>query len=452
MKSRLFATGLAFLSAGLVACGGGGGGGGNVTPATPTPQPTSTSTPAPKPSNNPYGCVGQPPFTSAAARRSSISHPVAAGDSFAYSGKLNRVYAQSAPCVQPTATASASISVNVTDSATTAPNGQSATDSQSVETDNYPTQSTTITTDQTLQNNATGFVLFADSSSDSSGNSIATAYNVAQVLDKGPGTAGSWQNDPTAIVTEQLADGTHISRRLASDGSYTDTETFPDGSQSTINVNGAATGKPLDGSGTYTIAGVQLTYAAPAGGSITETSSSGKTSTYPAWFTISGGALVTDSFTDNGTQTIDTNCALAPTFPTQGTQIVETSSTTDPVLGYTDLRVTTSYNVDGYGAVCVAITDILKSYYDYQLDTTKIYRSQNGQPNSVNTITEYLTMTSPTSALPASRTRTSEAGVSPVTVAAHVAAIQHQRAIALAVRAHALHTILMHQRAKGAVQ
>ena len=452
MKSRLFAMGLAVLSAGLVACGGGGGGGGGITPSGPTPTPQPTSTPTPAATNNPYGCVGQPPFTTtAAARRSSIAHPIAAGDAFTYSGTLTKTYTQSSPCPQPTATAVASVIVNVTDSATTAPGGNgSATDSKSAETDTYATQTTATTTDQVVQNAAAGFVLYSTVSSDGAGNSISTNYNVAQLLDKGPGTAGTWQNDPSGAITETLADGTRISRTVAADGSYTDTETFADGSTSTIVVNGAVNGKTADGSGTYDIAGTTLTYAAPSGGNITETSSSGKTSTYPAWF-ASANPLVTDTFTDNGTVAIDANCGLSSAIATQGTQIQETLTTLDPVLGYTDTRVTTSYVVNGFGTVCVAITDTLKSYYDYQLDTTKIYRSQNGQPNSVNAITEYLYMTAPTSALPASRTAQST-GVSPALVSARIAAISHQRSIEIAKRSAELHTLLLHLRAKGAVQ
>lgn len=453
--------GLAVLAAGLVACGGGGGGnGGGVTPPgpTPTPQPTitPTATPTPTPTpvstNSPYGCVGQPPFTSSAAvRRSSIAHPIAAGDSFTYSGTLSKTYTQSSPCPQPTATTAASIAVTVTDSATTAPNGNgSATDSQSVETDAYPTQSVQTTTDQVVQNASAGFVLYSTVSADNAGNSITTAYNVAQLLDKGPGTTGAWQNDPSGTLTETLADGTHISRTIASDGSYTDNETFADGSTSSIVVNGAVNGRTADGSGTYTIAGTTLTYAAPSGGNITETSSSGKTSTYPTWF-ATANPLVTDTFTDNGTAAIDANCHLSPAIATQGTQIQETLTTLDPVLGYTETRVTTSYVVSGFGTVCVAIADTLKSYYDYQLDTTKIYRSQNGQPNSVNAITEYFTMTAPTSALPASRMAQST-GVSPSLVAARIAAISNQRSIEIAKRSAALHALLMHLRAKGAVQ
>jgi hypothetical protein len=405
------------------------------------------------PTNNPYGCVGQPPFTgSAAVRRSSIAHPIAAGDSFTYSGTLNKTYTQSSPCPQPTATAAASVAVTVTDSATTAPGGNgSATDSKSVETDAYATQSVQTTTDQVVQNAAAGFVLYSSVSADNAGNSIGTAYNVAQLLDKGQGTAGTWQNDPSGTITETLADGTHITRTVATDGSYTDTETFADGSTSSIVVNGAVNGKTADGSGTYTIAGTTLTYAAPSGGNITETSSSGKTSTYPAWFTTAN-PLVTDAFADNGAAAIDPNCGLSAAIATQGTQIKETLTTLDPVLGYTDTRVTTSYVVNGFGTVCVAITDTLKSYYDYQLDTTKIYRSQNAQPNSVSAVTEYLTMTSPTSALPASRTAQSATGVSPSLVAARIAAISHQRSVEIAKRSAALHTLLMQLRAKGAVQ
>ncbi len=463
MKSRLLSMGLAVVSAALVACGGGGGGGGNPPPTLP-PSAPPTATPSPKPTNNPYGCVGQTPFTNSAARRSMAApRPIAAGDQFTYSGSLQQTYSASAPCPQPTATTSATITMKVTDAATTAPNGGgSATDSTSVETDAFPTQSTTTTTSDVLQIAGSKLLLYSTSSNDGTGNSIQTSYGSAQEIDDLGSSSPPWTFNPAATISESLSDGTAIARTLASDGSYTDTETYADGSTATIAVNGAANGKPLDGSGVYSFVGDTFSYAAPAAGTITLTITSpgaaNKTRTFPAWFTVpSSGGYVTDSFTDAGSAPFDASCSVSPTIGTSGDRVVETYSVLDPVLGYTETRTTTSYDVAGYGPACVTIADTLKSYYDYSGDTTRIdYQSTNGQPNSLSTIAETLSMQSATCTggppcAQVRRTQT-EQPVSPVAVAARIAAIDHYRALQRARRAEALRAFALHFVHQGAVR
>lgn len=459
MKTRLFAMGLAVMSAALVACGGGGGGGNNnYTPPqnTPTPVPTVTATPTPTPTPaNQFGCVGQSPYTASSARRtSSVPHPVATGDAFTYTGSLQKKYAQSAPCPQPTSTTSAQVSISVKNTAATSPSG--ATDVQSTETDAFPTQSITTTTDQIVQLTSSAYQMLSTASTDATGNKVATTYVKPQTLDNLPETTGTWSNDPAASVTETLADGTSVSRTLASNGTYNETYTYPNGIQNTIAV------ADLSGAADYHLAPgqrcngeVDFSYGAPSGGSITLTINSfapnksgvcvttTATRTFPQWFTPPAASYVSDQFSDNGAQPIPTACNVS--FATNGQQIVETSNVLDPALGYTDKRVTTSYVVTGYGAVCVTIADTLNGYYDYADDTTKIdYQSQNGQPNSVDTITETIGMQTSACAsgssgpCPAARRAQSTAGVSPLIVAMRVAAIDHVRALQRATRAREL--------------
>ncbi len=381
-------------------------------------------------------------------------HPVASGDTFAYSGTLSRTYAQSAPCPQPTASTSAAIAISVSDSAAGSPSG--ATDSKSTETDAFPTQTTVSTTDQIVKNTSTQFLLYSTTSKDSIGDTIATSYTNPQVLDTLPESAGqTWgPNDPAGTVNETLADGTRIARAVAADGSYTDTETFVDGSTAKIVVDGAANGKPLDGGGVYAFAGTTFTYAPPAAGNITLTigTQPPKTRTFPAWFTVPK-SYASDTFIDNGSQPFDPKCAVNGAIGTSGNQIVETSTVLDPVLGYTEARLTTSYVVPGFGAACVKIDDTLNSYYDYQSDITKIdYQSQNGKPNSVDHIVEYLGMTAPVSPYPALRRRQSAGAVSPLAVAGRISAIEQTRAVERARRIEALHAFAKQFTKKGTVR
>lgn len=385
-------------------------------------------------------------------------HPIASGDTFAFSGTFSKTYTQTAPCAEPTSSTSATVGVTVTNSSASSPSG--ATDVQSVETDTFPTQTSTTTTHQIvgLANSGSQFVLYSTTSSDPAGNTIATSYTNPQLLDKLPETSpDAWgPNDPAASVTETLADGTSIARTVKSDGTYTDDEHFVNGTSNTITIDGAANNKPLDGGGVYDIVGTTFTYSPPSGGTIKLTISGTPqiTRTFPAWFT-KPASYITDTYVDNGSKPFDSNCSVNGSIGTTGNQIVETYQVLDPVLGYTDTRTTTSYVVPGFGAACVKIDDTLDSYYDYQNDTTKIdYQSQNGKPNSTDHVVEYLGMSSPASAYPSLRRKQSTSAVSPLAVARSIAAIQHMRSIQIGKRVEALHAFATRiiEQSKGAVR
>lgn len=462
MKTRLLVAGLAVISAALVACGGGGGTNNPLPTTHPSTSPTATPTPAPTATPTPanFGCPGVSPFAIGSRRAMAAPRPIASGDQFSYTGTLQQTYAQSAPCPQPTATTSATVAIGVSDSATTAPSGNAGSLSTVTETDAFPTHSSTITTTQTLELSGSKLLLYATTSKDTTNDTIATSYANAQQLDD-LGAGGSWTNNPAATITEALADGTAISRSVATDGSYTDTETYVDGSTATINVNGAANGKPLDGSGVYSFAGASFAYGAPSGGNITLTISSPgsptKARSFPAWFTVPASAYITDSFADNGTKTFDASCTVPASIASSGNQIVETYSVLDPILGYTETRTTTTYDVDGYGPACVVIADTLNSFYDYSNDTTRIdYQSENGQPNSVNTISETLSAQSATcgsGSPPCTQLRRADTRpVSPAVVAGRIAAIEHYRAVERAQRIRALHAFAVRTIHQGAVR
>lgn len=508
----------------------------NITDSTANPSGvTLQSVGAPRPeataSSNPYGCVGSTTYnkTGTHSMVAAPPHPIAGGDSFAYSGTLSSTYSQTAPCPEPSASSNATVAVTVLATPTALPGVGTVSDLQSTESDAFPTETTTTVTDQYVQNAGSAYELFEQKSSDGNGNSLDRKYTTAQLLDKLPETpSDTWTNSSAqaGTMTETLADGTSVSRTIANDGSYTENETFPNlqtttktpllyftvtaetnatingipgftltvpagitGSVSlailssgawttvegpvsisastatfpvsagtltltqgqkvylaifqttsgstasgsaSISVKGQATGSSIDGSGMYAIAGTTFAYAAPGSGTITLTIGGSTQRTFPAWFTVPA-SYITDTFVDNGQVLFDSNCSVNGTISTQaggkGNRIVETNSTLDPVLGYQETRVTTSYVVNGYGAVCVKIDDTLNSFYDYQNDTTKIdYQSQTGSPNSVNHIVEYLGMSSPAVQYTSVRKQSvSQQGISPLTVAQHVAAIQLQR-------------------------
>jgi hypothetical protein len=353
----------------------------------------------------------------------------------------------------------------------------------STETDAFPTNTTTTNTASVVEIENGVLDLYSTASDDGTGNTITTSYNTKQEIDDlGTAVFGSaWSNDPAAGVSEKLSDGTAISRTIASDGSYADTETAPNGVKTIAYVNGSARGTTLDGGGTYDFSAgsqcsgageVSFAYAAPSGGNITLTISdwalnsnnvcteSSKTRTFPQWFTVpaSGSSYITDTFVDQGAAGIPTSCSVPASIATSAnSKVVETYNVLDPVLGYTESRTTTTYDVSGFGPACVTISDTLSDYYDYSDNTTRIdYQSTNGQPNSVNTITETLGMQSATctGGTPCAQVRRAESqqAVSPAIVVARVGAIEQYRAVQRAQRVEALHRFALRFARGGAVR
>ena len=226
-----------------------------------------------------------------------------------------------------------------------------------------------------------------------------------------------------------------------------------------VTINGLANSTALDGFGNVFSSRIRYAeYSAPTGppgsGTITLSFPGSKTPsrTFPAWFTLAG-PLISDTFADNGPAGFPAGCAVTPAIGTQGEQIVETQRTLDPVLGYLETRTTTSYVVDGFGPACITISDVLASYYDYTNDTTKIdYQSQNGLPNRIDTITQTLGMTSPTSPYSAVRRPESTTPVSPALLASRSAAIDRLRALQRAQQLKNLRNFALRISGKGTVR
>jgi hypothetical protein len=350
--------------------------------------------------------------------------------------------------------------MQVTDTATTAPNGQSGVDSKSVETDAFATSTTTTTTDSIEQETASAALLFSMRSTDSNNNTIATTYSTPQLIDELPETAGqAWgPNDPAATIAESFADGTSSSRTVNADGTYTETDNGPSNTNASITVN-------ADGSGVYDVYGsYELIYAAPANNNIVlnvyvpppapgPLPAPTKTRNIPQWFPIPV-TLDRDTFVDNGPQTFTQACTIpaSVTTATQGDQIVETLVTTDPVLGYTDARTTTSYDVAGLGQVCIVITDTLKSYYDYSQDTTRAdYQTTDGNPLQTQTIGETLSLRASPTVNDVGR-RPERTGIPRAVVIARTAAIDEMRAVQRERRIRAMAHLLFLHSPKGGLK
>ena len=370
MQFRIFPIGLVAVAASvLAACGGGGGS-------------SSALFPAPQ-------------------------KPITQGESFKYAGSLAQVFIANSPNPQPTGTLNASVVQTTTIGAPTNFNNAitggvgPVADFHTVETDSYPTFALSTTTDSYLQFPVTGggnLVLVGSSSTDSNGNTITTSNgNGNGIIDVLPETTGSFgPNTATAQVNENDADGQTNVRKIAADGSYTETTNYPAASlytpapapvQATITVKS-------DGTGSYSVPYILGFFVNPGGTNLVMTVATPApvagakipiTLTYPPgtpgnpgpaplirnrtsvnWYPGGKPTLYTETDTDAGSTTIPASCNAATTFGTTATQIIQSIRRVDPVLGQVDTQTNTAYNVAGYGGpICVVFSDDLKSYYDF---------------------------------------------------------------------------------------
>jgi hypothetical protein len=191
---------------------------------------------------------------------------------------------------------------------------------------------------------------------------------------------------------------------------------------------------------------VDAAFHAPSGGKIelTMTGALNQNVSIPAWFTAPA-TLYADTYVDNGPQTFPSSCGQLPSFvgTSQGNQIVETLSTLDPVLGYTDTRTTTWYDVDNLGPVCVTIADVMNAYYDFSLDVGTILVSGTGKPYQTTTLAESLTIANPAPTVMSVR-RAAPHALSPSVVFGRLGGIEHIRAVERAQRIEALVQYLRH--------
>lgn len=338
------------------------------------------------------GCVGvniaRPSAGAANARNAVGAYPINQGNVYTYAGALTQAISRTQPCPQPTATANAAVAIGVT-----FPN---ATQEQSVETDAYATNATTVTTLANVALSAGKYLETSETANDLNGNTVKTTY-AGSGLQFGqlPEGSGGWTNAPPSSVNQALADGTKILRVYAAAGTYTETLTLPGGSGTNVITVSA------DGSGSYATGVGNVTVAAPTGGNIT-LSVFGAPLTIPSWLPAPL-KLYSDVTQDLG------SVASLPgvcTFRGTGTpeHIRRTIQIVDPVVGYIETETFDTYDLVNYvgssgpvtlGPVCSTIADTLDEYYDYSLTTPyAFYFSTNAQPVLTNTIREQLSLQS----------------------------------------------------------
>jgi hypothetical protein len=364
---------------------------------------------------NIFGCVGgnaSPPPAGSAIERPALTgvHPITNGDNFPYTGTMVQTISRTQPCPQPTTTASATVTLDVTTSGTT---------ETSIETDTFPLQTSGLTTVANVSE-TTGtpmeFLESSETATDINGNAIATTYNSPGLIyAELPDTNGAmWSNNAPKTVNQTINDGETIDRTYGANGTYTEVDTLPGGNgTNTVTLN-------ADGSGSYAIGmptpapGVPpppplttFSFSAPSGGTIALTINGSPSGTIPVWFTPTN-TFYTDSTVDMGEPVNPSGLPQGCDFPFGGlslSKIVRTIVTTDPILGFIETETITSFDASGatsigtsggtetIGPVCSIITDTQAEYYDYSLNTPfGLFFTSNGTPVLTTTVNEMLSL------------------------------------------------------------
>ncbi len=398
------------LALALAACGGGGGS--SSTPSHPT-APPATPTPTPVPS-----VVVS-------------TRPLANGDTFSYSGQTSQTFVYEGASPSPAASSIANVTQSVAVSAPASFNGVSnLADFTTQETDTTPLQTTTITTNtyyaEVASGSGTNLVDYGYNSSDNFGETLLIQYGASgaaapRIVDELPEVPGaSWGNNAAESLNETSPGNQSAVRSVNADGSYTDTTTFPSGSQYTpppAPVT-ATIVENSDGSGSYSFPflgppNTVVAFGSPQPGpspmipiTITQPGFTPQSGTVPVWFTLPL-ALSTETDTNMGAQNIPSSCGVPATIGQTANAVVQQVHTTDTILGTTETLLQTVYVVPDFGAACVVLNDQLLSYYDYSGQSLFLINFSN-TPLETTTVSTTLGLTA-AAVSPSARSRTLQA-------------------------------------------
>jgi hypothetical protein len=361
----------------LAACGGGGGGGGNPIP--------------------PHG-GGSPTPTPASAMYSGSENVVTVYSSYPPSNSSD-------PNVTPYPNTNVTygLSDKVSETKMTTTVNETVTEPNE-------TLTATVTTSSTSEPTAGSETNIAETKtqySDSDSYSQAVAYPTPLIVDQEPETNGAnWTNTAERDTSETYSDGTQIARTANADGSYSEQEINTNQSISdTATVNSDASGTWVANEEGF-ISGLFSEYAftAPSGGNVTFTATETtagcnqtgppctQSLTAPVFFSTNPLLLWSNSSTIATSVTFPAACNVPASDGTTGNDIHTVQSDVDPLFGFTEDTTTDAYTSTD-GLVCVQSTDILKTYYDWNLDSAYfLVVSNSAKPFITTTTTQTLTL------------------------------------------------------------
>ena len=412
----------------LPGCGGGSGGSNTL----PSQIGQSSSTPTPAPASAPTPAVSPSPY------------PHTEGDVFVYGGTLTQAYqsfpevvAPGTPAPEPTSVTTQNVTQTVTVRANQSFNGGSGLfDMHSAEIDSYASglKSTTSTTDTyeaiAQAGSSSQLVSYGTQFTDEAGDSMTVSYAPQIILDQLPHTPGAqWSNGPGATVLQALAGNANgsaitVQRTVHSDGTYSETTTYPPGYAAPGYTGTGNIQENTDGSGTFAWvsngSAITLEYSEPVpqatgaplitvaeffGLDPTPANAPNASFTLPTWYG-SAPAFYGETDKDLGAVPVPSSCGLNSSFPKQAYAIAQTVDRTDTVLGYTEHQTVTNYAADGYGTLCTVLSDTQTLYYDFNGDQAFVFTTK--PPLEIASVTETLAL-QPSSSITTAKVRTQSA-------------------------------------------
>jgi hypothetical protein len=358
-----------------------------------TPFVLKTATPIPSASAPPTGAAISVP-----------SRPLANGDSFKYSGTTTQSFVYMGTNPSPAASSSAAVTQTVTVATGKSFNGASNLDDfTTTETDTTPNQTTTITTntyyamtsggptDTTTGIEQEPLTTYGFTSTDSDNESLTYALtnpgfaNNSGTVDLLPEeTTPTWTNGIAETIDQSESDGFTAVRTYKADGSYTETDTYPQSSAASPQPTAltATIQENSDGSGTYDLPlfgppNTTITYDAPTSAgqiNITLSNSSGSaTEMASAWFPqplSSANPLYSELDRDNGAVTYPSACNQSGgQYGTQGNEVEKKYTRIDTILGTLEFFDQLTFVSSSGVAACVVLNDVTYVYYDYSGQT-----------------------------------------------------------------------------------
>lgn len=346
MKHFYIGFGALIIAAGLGACSGGGGGSGLTVPIGPIgPSPNAATytgseriatvynnypPPAVDPNVTPY------PNTNVTNTMSDNVSSVAGSNSIVTSETIS----------EPNETIKASLTTLVS----SAPNGGV----------------TNLTVASSIYSDTNGYV-----------QKVTYPSGAGLIVDQSPETNGaSWTNNAQRTLAETYSDGTDINRSTNADGSYVETQVDNGTSiNDTATVNSDASASWLAAPGSYGFYGgyfTGFTATAPSGGNVTfkATNYLGGTQqlTVPVFFSTSPVSLASSNSTIATGVMFPGSCSVPSAYGTTGNDVHSVTSSVDPIFGFIETTTTDAYTTAAAGAVCIAMTDVLATYYDWNGD------------------------------------------------------------------------------------
>jgi hypothetical protein len=310
------------------------------------------------------------------------TRPLVAGATFAYAGSSLESFLYTGATPNPSGTIAYTIHQNVTDEGMAPFDGATPYDLHGVETDAGTNQSVVVTTDTyyaALPYGATqtGFYTYGYTSSDTLGQKIAVTYAGVPsaggisngLVDILPETQSqTWINSGAQSLGESESDGFGADRTTNANGTYAETDTYPQASQFTPPPapQTATLSQNADGSGTYSFPlfgatpNVTFSYAAPSGGSIAITTPA-QTYSVANWYAL---PLYAEHDAQLGELAIPAACAVPSNLGAVANGIEQTYAKVDTVLGTVEHYDEVTYVAGGY-AVCVTMSDVTDVFYDY---------------------------------------------------------------------------------------